>query len=142
MNNASVIRRLPTSRDVGTVWIPVRNSVVEIAKAQGGKVRVTIEMEVEHADLLENMSAIENAIVEQEMERARAAGERIVEPTVKWSRKEMGGFFLGLQCEDYAERLKEMERALGPIPDAKDAAAVKAYATKVAAWRSKSLKRG
>ncbi len=142
MSNASAIRRLPSSNEVGTLWIPVRNSVQIIEKAQGGKIRVTIEMKVEHADLLENMAAVENEILDQAMERARETGERVVEPEVKWSRKELAGAFLRAQCEDYEERLQEMERACGTIPDSKDAAAVKQYAAKVAVWRSKKLNRG
>jgi glycine cleavage system pyridoxal-binding protein P len=134
------VRHLPKSSNVGTVWVPVRNSLEVLAEVQGETIIVSVDLDVDHANLLDAQSAVENAVVAHSQELAKKNKERIVQPKVKWSRKEMASTFLRAQCRDLAERLREQIRACGELPDAKDEKAVATYAAKVFDFRSKSIR--
>lgn len=142
MKETSAIRQLPRAVPVGTVWIPVRNSLDVISEAQGETMTVSVDLDVDHAKLLDVQSAVENSVLEHANRVAKEKGEPQVKAKVKWSRKEMASTFLRAQCDDLRQRLAEQIKACGPLPDPDDAEAVSEYAEKVYVWRNKKLNRG
>jgi acyl-CoA reductase-like NAD-dependent aldehyde dehydrogenase len=128
---------------VGTLWIPVRNSLDLIRGALGaGVIKVSLHLDTEDAVLLDRYAAAEEAVEQLARERAKAAGEKPTEPKISLTRKSVAEIFLHEQCGDLRARLTEQVKACGEMPDEKDQKAVAEYAARVLDWRNKKLKRG
>lgn len=93
-------------------------------------VRLSLDLSAQAMDWLARFAVYRNAMAE-------AQGKKLKE---KWSRKSLAEHFIALQVEQMQAQLAAMLEACGPIPDAKDAAAMKKYVAKVVAWSNKNAR--
>lgn len=120
--------QLAKRRCGGTLAIPVRNPEDILAKAEGrGVVPFTIDLPADDADFLERYAVYRNKVGELELAERP---EKKAKPGQKWTRKSLSEYLLKGQVEQLREQAASIEKALGPIPDADDEAAVAKYAAR------------
>jgi poly(A) polymerase Pap1 len=90
--------------------------------------RVALDFDMSTADFFSRFAAYRNAI-------AAAQGKTLKR---KWTRKSLMESTINTERARLEAQLEEMVRAVGPIPNAKDAEAMERYARRVLAWDRKN----
>lgn len=98
--------------------------------AKPALVRLTVDAKPEDVALLDAVAAFRNEMYVQKHNKRR---QRLVK------RKHEAQRMFGAAVDHLREQLREMTEACGPIPDAKDKAAMKRYVQRVSAWNQRTF---
>lgn len=120
--------QLDRLRFAGTPWTTV-GSPTDIDATELSE-RLSLDITLSEIDFLERFSAYRNALAELQGKKLKR----------KWSRKSMAESFVSAQVDSMRHQMGAMIDACGPLPDAKDAKALKKYVEAVLAWTAKQSK--